>query len=325
VIPAFNVERYLPIALQSVRAQTLQPAEIIVVDDGSQDGTRAVAEAAGVRVVAQPNSGLSAARNAGVAAATQPWIAFLDADDRWEPEKLERQWKAVMASHGVRFFATDSSELSELTGEIRTSRHACHAAYQFARKEGAGEGVVRIDRDSLAESLPLGQYLTPSTWLVDRDLLVSERFDCTLPSRRWCHVGEDYDWLLRALIHSDAIVVESPLTEYRVRPGSLSHSSGRTRAGDVALGKMVCSRPEAYLDGAARMFASLRARHVEIAAQEFLRVGDGVGAGIVLNALEPSERSPRWYAYRLAATMTANRWGEEAARRLRSVKRVLAR
>lgn len=92
VIPAYNAERFLQRALASVLAQTLCPAEIIVVDDGSKDRTAEVASQFGtaVRYLRQENTGVSAARNHGINAACQNWIAFLDADDWWEPCRLER-------------------------------------------------------------------------------------------------------------------------------------------------------------------------------------------------------------------------------------------
>jgi len=93
VIPAYNQDRFLGTAIRSVLEQTLPPDEVIVVDDGSTDGTGDVLAAFGdsVVVVGQVNSGVSAARNAGVARASGSLIAFLDADDVWVPAKLERQ------------------------------------------------------------------------------------------------------------------------------------------------------------------------------------------------------------------------------------------
>ena len=90
VIPAFNVEGCIADALDSVLAQRRLPDEVIVVDDGSTDGTAAIIGQyhPGVRYVSQHNAGPSAARNHGIKAATGEWIAFLDSDDVWLPDKL---------------------------------------------------------------------------------------------------------------------------------------------------------------------------------------------------------------------------------------------
>ena len=92
IIPAFNAERFIRDAVHSVLAQTHQSVECIVVDDGSTDATAvAVAEFGDrVRLVQQANRGVSAARNRGAAETRAELLAFLDADDRWHPERLER-------------------------------------------------------------------------------------------------------------------------------------------------------------------------------------------------------------------------------------------
>ena len=91
VIPAYNAKRFLPEAIESVLAQDHEPVEVIVVDDGSTDGTAEVAGAYPVHVIRQANGGQAAARNAGVAASRGDLVAFLDADDLWFPGKLSRQ------------------------------------------------------------------------------------------------------------------------------------------------------------------------------------------------------------------------------------------
>src|SRR4051812_13046945 len=93
VIPCYNGALYLRETLESALAQNYAPLEILVVDDGSEDDSAAIAESCGapVRVIRQPNQGESVARNRGIDEARGDWVAFLDADDLWEPEKLERQ------------------------------------------------------------------------------------------------------------------------------------------------------------------------------------------------------------------------------------------
>lgn len=94
VIPAYNRAGMIERALRSVtRQRPAPPAEVIVVDDASSDDTVAVATALGVRVIRhEHNGGAATARNTGIAAATQPWIALLDSDDEWLPHHLETLW-----------------------------------------------------------------------------------------------------------------------------------------------------------------------------------------------------------------------------------------
>jgi glycosyltransferase involved in cell wall biosynthesis len=99
VIPVHNGERYLAEAIESALGQTVAPLEVIVVDDGSTDDCAGVAARYGFRVryVRQPRAGAGAARNRGADLALGEYIAFLDADDLWVPDKLERQLAAFEA------------------------------------------------------------------------------------------------------------------------------------------------------------------------------------------------------------------------------------
>lgn len=115
LIPAFNAEATLARALDSVMAQTRRPDEIIVVDDGSRDGTAAIAAAyPSVRLCTHAaNRGLIAALNTGLDALTAQWVAFLDADDEWLPEKLALQEAAARRQPGVQFITTGGHWLAE--------------------------------------------------------------------------------------------------------------------------------------------------------------------------------------------------------------------
>lgn len=95
IVPVFNGERYLGEALESILAQTYRPIEIIVVDDGSTDTTPAVAACYQdrIRYVRQDNAGAPSARNLGLSLSSGEFVAFLDADDLWRSEKLERQMR----------------------------------------------------------------------------------------------------------------------------------------------------------------------------------------------------------------------------------------
>ena len=102
VIPAYNRESTIARAIESVLAQSAPPHEVIIVDDGSEDATLERIRAFGdrVRPIAQENAGAAAARNRGVREASSEWIAFLDSDDFWNPEHLERTRAAIDATDG---------------------------------------------------------------------------------------------------------------------------------------------------------------------------------------------------------------------------------
>jgi len=103
ILPAYRAAETMGRALQSIADQTMPPGEVIVVDDGSDDGTADIVRGFAVnlpknitlKLIEQANAGAGAARNRALAKATKPWIAFLDADDVWLPEKLEQSMAAI--------------------------------------------------------------------------------------------------------------------------------------------------------------------------------------------------------------------------------------
>lgn len=104
VVPAYNMARYVRATLESALNQTYKSLEIILIDDGSTDETRTIAEeiaanAGNLRVVSIANGGVARARNRGMELATTPYVAFLDADDLWHPTKIEKQsrhWRSMV-------------------------------------------------------------------------------------------------------------------------------------------------------------------------------------------------------------------------------------
>lgn len=142
IIPTHNREHYVMEAVNSVLQQTVPAFELIVVDDGSTDGSARLLESLGskLRYVYQPNRGIGAARNAGVACATGEFIAFLDDDDVWLPDKLQRQLAAfdkepaleAVYGHGEQFVGPDAD---------------AHTRKRFERHDG------RIVPASLASTL----------------------------------------------------------------------------------------------------------------------------------------------------------------------------
>jgi glycosyltransferase involved in cell wall biosynthesis len=173
IIPVFDGARYVADAIRSVLAQTRPPDEIVVVDDGSQDGTAEEVARFGAAVVYvhQPHAGVAAARNHGVGRAAGSLLAFLDADDRWHPERLRRQLDALARCPDVELCDAASAYFwsDELTAEER-------------------ERDPRYRHPFWGETRP-GHI---GTWLVRRAVFVRVGpFD---PALRF---SEDTDWLLR--------------------------------------------------------------------------------------------------------------------------------
>jgi glycosyltransferase involved in cell wall biosynthesis len=96
IVPVFNGARFLGDALTSALAQDYAPVEVIVVDDGSDDGTEHIARSFPVQYLHQPNQGTAAARNTGIAASRGEFLSFLDCDDTWPPGKLSVQIRYLL-------------------------------------------------------------------------------------------------------------------------------------------------------------------------------------------------------------------------------------
>lgn len=151
VIPAYNAAWCIQRAVDSVLDQTYRPIEIIVVNDGSTDNTVQVLHRfnEAIRIVDKPNGGLSSARNAGIRAARGEYIAFLDADDWWLPEKLARQVALLKSEPSIGFCSTVTRAVDETGSLIREwrcppiQRSALHTIFsRNATVAGSGSSVV---------------------------------------------------------------------------------------------------------------------------------------------------------------------------------------
>jgi glycosyltransferase involved in cell wall biosynthesis len=163
IVPVFNGEPYLREALDSILAQTYRPLEIIVADDGSSDGTAAVVAGYGenIRHLVQSNAGPAAARNLGLGAARGEFVAFLDQDDCWHPEKLARQMARFRARCELDLCVTHVRMfwISELREEAARHRH--HRRAQAV--PGYTTGALLVRR-RLFDTV--GQF-NPSLWFSD--------------------------------------------------------------------------------------------------------------------------------------------------------------
>lgn len=204
IIPVYNRKELVVRAIRSVLAQTWTDFELIAVDDASQDGTsERIQGEFGEQVrllVRQQNGGVSAARNSGVSVAGGEWVAFLDADDEWLPEKLEKQLLALRAS-GLAICHTDEIWIRD---GVRVN-----PPKQY-RKQGG---------DIFARALQVC-CMCPSSLVIDRDLLMNVgMFDEGLP------VCEDYDLFLRLTAHHQVAYVDDRLVvKYGGHPDQLSRA-----------------------------------------------------------------------------------------------------
>lgn len=207
IIPAYNAARYLAETLKSALGQTLTDIEIIVVDDGSRDNTAEVAQSfPGVRYVHQRNAGVSAARNTGAAHAEGEFLAFLDSDDIWHPDKLRQQVEALRQHPDSVFCRTEATSDPARQPEIQQGERASDAPHEL---------ILDFHTSFL---LP---YLTTSTVMVRRSAFEEAKgFDTSL------RIAEDVDFYLRVLARRPLVIKMTQALVYkRPVPGSLGDDS----------------------------------------------------------------------------------------------------
>lgn len=240
VMPTYNGERYIGEALQSVYEQTVGVAEVIVVDDGSSDSSRSIAETFGARVICQPNGGVAAARNTGVNAASQPWIAFLDQDDIWEPEKIQEQWEAIQLCSDAGVVGCDFSQFKEGNVTVPSFLYRPESNYKEARKSYVATNVShfpKLERDYF----DAGFFLFPSAVIARRELLLS----VGLFDPRFNSIDEA-DCFQRVLARSSLVVVERVLMRYRVHEDNASRDSLKILMGYIGIAKKMVANPQIY-------------------------------------------------------------------------------
>ncbi|TAN69353.1 MAG: glycosyltransferase family 2 protein [Methylobacter sp.] len=188
VIPSYNRRDLLKRALLSVYSQTLLPAEVTVIDDGSTDGTDIMLrqEFPQVNHYYQENLGVSAARNLGIQLATADWLAFLDSDDEWLPEKLDHQKAALAANPEYKICHTEENWIRNGVQVEVPKKYAKTGGWIFSH------------------CLPLCA-MSPSTILIQRSVFADiGLFDTRLPA---C---EDYDLWLRITANYPVLLVDQP-------------------------------------------------------------------------------------------------------------------
>lgn len=223
VIPTFNCERFLRKAINSALAQTYRDFEIILVDDGSTDGTQALVAEFGTSVcyISQSNQGVSAARNLALSKASGEFIAYLDADDMWNPEKLALQVEFLDAHPNCGFVHSEVAVIDEQDNVL-------HA--RFNQETGRAVPQGQCTREIL-----LRCHIQTLT-VVERRRAFDRvgGFDWRMP------VAQDYlHWILVVLQGYEVGYIPHPLGQYRWRAGSLMASQRRLLKDFVTIYKVL--------------------------------------------------------------------------------------
>ena len=231
VIPAWQAGPFLRKALESLALQTSSPEQVVVVDDGSTDDTSAIATELGATVIRQERRGPAAARNCGVAAAKTEFVAFLDADDWYSPDKLERS--------------------VELLEQLKANCLATDAWIVRNERVQGRKNLRRIVPAALTtERLLQGSPIVCSS-VVARTAAVREvgGFD----EHEDLVATEDFDLWLRMSQREPIAYLPQPMTFYRVHAGSLSANGRFLRGTDHIMERVAREHPgEAHFDNLIR-------------------------------------------------------------------------
>lgn len=299
VIPAYNVAAVLPDAIASVQAQTWNDWELIIIDDGSSDQTAAVAQQAQaqdprISWIHQQNQGVSVARNLGVERSQGTFIAFLDADDVWLPEKL-------------------STHIDHL--QSRPELGVSFAQVEFMTQAGIPTG--QLSRARLTDITP--QYLlsenpttTTSNWVIRKAVWTEVGGFCPTMS-----YSEDLEWLFRTLCSQRWQMegIGQVLTRYRTSSGGLSADLYRMEAGwNTLIEHAKTYAPELVQT----YFAEAEAAHLRYLARRAfrLRLPASVGLDFIHRALR-SQRQLIWREPRRTLATLVALWGQLLLQHLR--------
>lgn len=253
VIPTFNRAHLVVDALESVAAQTYWPLEVVVVDDGSSDGTERVVQDWGnsnpnirLRCVTQAHAGGNAARNKGIAEAQGEYVAFLDSDDRWVAEKTAQQVRVIEARPEVGAVYCGVFETMIETGE-----------------SAAIESRSWPEGDILSDLLVRDGTAPTSAWLVRRELFkFTGVFDVSLRAR------QDWDMWIRLAQHTRIAAVKKALVEMRSHAGprTISDPNRELHAHRAILRKYACLRRRSGLPVRLAALAAFHRRAGRVAA-----------------------------------------------------------
>jgi glycosyltransferase involved in cell wall biosynthesis len=242
VIPAYNAETFIAEAIQSVHAQTLKVAEIIVVADDCTDRTAQIAAELGATVLEQKKRNMAAGLNLGVNASTQAWIALLDADDFWDQNKIALQWKAIQSCPAAAVISCDVSTFFNqkvtpppqeyVRKRWKNLRHVTFSDHCRYLERVDGDGLVRL---SIA---------TPAA-MIRRDVFSSVgNFDESLL------FGQTLEFFARVLARYPMAFVERPLVYQRVHDRNHTRDFASWWSSYLSIVDRMLKNPDLYPRGA---------------------------------------------------------------------------
>jgi glycosyltransferase involved in cell wall biosynthesis len=213
VIPSYNGAAFLTEAVDSALNQTYHPTEVIIVDDGSTDDTRSVLERYGdrIRYVYQKNRGLAGARNSGIMVSNGSFLAFLDSDDVWFPEKLEKQYPFFLRDQRIGLVHSDVYDWYPERGEKAINNCGRHC----------------FDGDCLSQLYKENRVLPSSVVLKKHCIDSVGVFDEKLRS------AEDWDLWIRVARRFLFGYVDEPLVLYRQHIGNMSRNYALMHEGEL--------------------------------------------------------------------------------------------
>ncbi len=225
IVATYNMGGYLPQAVHSVLAQAYPSVEVCIVDDGSSDDTPAVVKRwdsdPRVHVHRQPNAGQARAKNKGIELSSGSYVAFLDADDTWLPEKLAKQMPLFAGRPEVGVVYSD---------------------YERMDQDGQPlpKGPTRMYRGRISAPLLVDNFVSFPSAVVRRECL--ERFGVFDEA---LGMGIDYDLWLRLSAHYDFDFISEPTVRYRIWSGQMSKNyRGRYEAGIRIMQKFIDQNPQ---------------------------------------------------------------------------------
>lgn len=226
IIPAYNSAKYIAKSLDSVFAQTRQPSEVLIVDDGSTDETRAVIAARHdfrIRCIEAPHRGVAAARNRGIDIATGDYLAFLDADDLWRPTMLERQVAVMERDAGLVCSFTNFVRFVEDTGETLAEQFDFYPELRtLPLLDGGSAGAFIVGGDAFVQLVRFEEVPAYMQCILFRRSLLGEmRLNESL-SR--C---EDLEFVARVFLRGRVAVNREVLAEVRRHDSNLTRDISR--------------------------------------------------------------------------------------------------